>query len=125
MEKINNKHILSEELVRIHAHLCGDGGLYLYKTSEKDRINRADIAYFNTNEELIDSFRSDMNKEFRVKMTYNKKRSVIKVSSIRIAKILLKLSEYGTRKWRIPNIIKNSSRKHKIEWIKEFCKDDG
>lgn len=126
MDVIDFKKLkISEELVRIHAHLCGDGGLYQYKTSEKDRINRAEIVYFNTNPNLINSFRRDMNKLFNVKMTYNKKRYEVRVKSIQIANLLLKLSEYGTRKWKIPNIIQNSSRKCRLEWIKAFCKDEG
>lgn len=116
---------LSEELVRIHAHLCGDGGLYKYKTSEKDRINRAVIIYFNTNPKLILSFQEDMTKLYGVKMTYIPRKSLVKVASIRIANDLLNLSEYGTRTWRIPIVIKNSSRKLKIEWVKSFSHDEG
>jgi hypothetical protein len=125
MIKHNEKIKLSEELVRIHAHLCGDGGLYKYKTSEEDRINRAYIIYCNKNIKLINSFRKDMNYLFNVKMTYLAKAFVVKVSSIRIANYLLELSEYGARKWRIPKIIKKSSRKYKLEWIKAFSLDEG
>ena len=123
--KRSNRVEMSKELVRIHAHLCGDGGLYEYKTSEKDRVNRAEIAYFNTNVDLINSFRRDMNKLFGVKMTYSKKRYKVKVSSIRIAKVLLNLSEYGTREWRIPQCIQQSPREYRIEWIKAFSHDEG
>lgn len=115
---------ISKELVRIHSHLCGDGGLYVYKTSAKDRINRAEIVYFNTNISLINSFREDMNKVFGVKMTFDKKRHLVRVKSIRIANILLELSAYDTRKWRIPNVIRTSSREHRLEWIRAFCKDE-
>lgn len=121
----NNNIKISEELSRVHAHLCGDGGLYKYKTSEKNRINRAQIAYFNTNIDLINSFRRDMNKLFNVKMTFIQKKNVVHIQSIRIADFLLKLSNYGTREWRIPKIIMKSSRKCRIEWIKAFCKDEG
>ncbi len=116
---------LSKELVRIHAHLCGDGGLYVYKTAEKDRINRADICYFNTNQQLITSFRKDMKKLFGVKMYYDPNNYVVRVKSLRIAKKLLELSKYHTRTWKIPQIIKKSSRKLKIEWIKAFSYDEG
>lgn len=121
----NNNIKLSEELVRIHAHLCGDGGLYRFKTSEKDRINRANIVYFNTNPKLINSFMKDMNKVFNVKMYYYEKAYMVRVSSIRIADFLSKLGKYGTRGWRIPTVIKNSSRRYKLEWIRAFCHDEG
>ncbi|MBW3003157.1 hypothetical protein KY328_01975 [Candidatus Woesearchaeota archaeon] len=123
--KHNNQIKISEELVRIHAHLCGDGGVYFFKTSENDRINRAEIAYYNTNEALISTFRNDMGKLFGIKMTYSQKKSVVHVFSIRIAQFLTTLSEYGARKWRIPDSIKTSPRKYKVEWIKAFSLDEG
>ncbi len=122
---MDNKLKITSELVRIHAHLCGDGGLYKFKTSEKDRNNRAEIVYFNTNFKLINSFREDMKKLFGVKMSYYPKYSKIRVLSCRIANFLLSLSEYGTRTWRIPPIIKETSRNLKLEWIKAFAYDEG
>ena len=114
-----------EVLARIHAHLCGDGNLCYYKTSEKDRINRASISYFNTNIDLINSFRKDMNEFFGVKMTYMPKLIKVSVQSIRIADTLSKLGKYRTREWRIPELIKNSNKEIKLEWIKAFCYDEG
>ena len=114
-----------EVLARIHAHLCGDGNLCYYKTSEKDRINRASISYFNTNIDLINSFRTDMNNFFGVKMTYIPKLIKVSVQSIRIADTLSKLGKYGTRDWRIPELIKNANKEIKLEWITAFCYDEG
>jgi hypothetical protein len=125
MEKSDRLEHISPELARIHAHLCGDGGLYLFKTAEKDRKNRAEIVYFNNSKMLLQSFRKDMQKVFNVKMTYSQKQNKVKIWSIRIANELLKLSNYGTRDWRIPNAIKRSARKIKIEWIKAFGQDEG
>jgi len=112
-------------LARIHAHLCGDGCLCIYKTSEKDRINRAEIIYCNTNVNLINSFRQDMSLFFGVKMTYLPKQYIIKIKSLRIAEYLLKLGKYGCRAWRIPPVFKNASTRVKLEWIKAFCYDEG
>ena len=112
-------------LARIHAHLCGDGNLCYFKTSEKDRINRASISYYNSNVDLINSFRKDMNELFGVKMTYIPRIMRVSVQSLRIANALCKLGKYGTRDWRIPRIIKNSNRCIKLEWIKAFCYDEG
>ena len=66
-----------------------------------------------------------MNRLFNVNMTLNKKKNEIRVFSIRIADFLSRLSEYGTREWRIPKLIKKSSRKYKLEWIKAFSRDEG
>jgi len=125
MIRTNNTIQITSPLVRIHAHLCGDGGVYQYQSSEKDRIRRAYVMYFNNNADLIRSFRRDMQHLFHVQMTFIQKRDTLKVASIRIATFLLRLSEYGTRTWRIPPIIKGSSRKHKLEWIKAFSLDEG
>ncbi|MBN2454465.1 hypothetical protein JXB11_02870 [Candidatus Woesearchaeota archaeon] len=125
MEKIdlNGKNLAA--LARIHAHLCGDGCLCCYKTAEKDRKNRADIYYFNSNVDLIKSFRADMNLLFGVKMTYLPKEMRLGVKSLRIAKILLNLSGYGTREWRIPALIKKASENVKLEWIRAYSHDEG
>lgn len=122
LNEIKEEH--QEALARIHAHLCGDGGLYLYATAEKDRKNRAEIAYFNTNYQLISSFQKDMEIIFGVKMTYSPKHSVIKVKSLRIAHVLLALSKFGTREWRIPNKFHNAKKSVKIAWITAFCLDE-
>ncbi len=116
---------LTPELVRIHAHLCGDGNLCIYKSNEKDHRRRAQINYYNTNPELIASFRADMNKEFGVKMTYSPRQYRLGVQSFRIANKLLSLSEYKTHIWRIPDCIKNLPRSLQLEWIKAFSHDDG
>ncbi|MBL7055767.1 hypothetical protein ISS07_02535 [Candidatus Woesearchaeota archaeon] len=116
---------LLKSFARVHAHLCGDGGLYFYKTSEKDRINRAELSYFNTNEDLIKSFRKDMKLLFNVKMTYHPEKIRLKVKSLRIAKVFLEYGKYGTREWRIPDLIKNSTKSIKLEWIKALSHDEG
>ena len=122
LDSLSNEKL--EVLARIHAHLCGDGNLCYYKTSEKDRINRASISYFNTNIDLINSFRNDMTDFFGVKMTYMPKLIKVSVQSIRIADALSKLGKYGTRDWRIPELIKNSNKDIKLEWVKAFCYDE-
>lgn len=116
---------ITPELVRIHAHLCGDGQVTMYTSSEKDRKNGVHIAYYNTNPELIAEFRKDMAKVFGVKMKYIPKRYRVSVQSMRIGKALLKLSNFKTYSWRIPQCIKNASEVLRAEWIKAFAKDEG
>ncbi|MBI4146653.1 hypothetical protein HY489_04935 [Candidatus Woesearchaeota archaeon] len=117
--------LLTPELVRIHAHLCGDGMLCIYKSTEKDHRIRAQISYYNTNPALIASFQKDMHKQFGVTMTYIPRRFRIAVQSQRIARELLALSDYKTRTWRIPDCIKKAPCAFQIEWIKAFSHDDG
>lgn len=116
---------LTPELVRIHAHLCGDGVLSVYPSKEKDHKKRAQISYYNTNKRLIEEFQADMQKEFGVKMTYIPSRHRVAVQSLRIANFLLSLSDYKTNEWRVSVCIKNSSRELRLEWFKAFAHDDG
>ena len=65
-----------------------------------------------------------MLKLFNVKMTYYKKKHTLHIFSIRIADFLSQLGKYKSREWRIPQVIKDSSKKYKLEWIKAFCEDE-
>jgi len=115
---------ISPQLARIHAHLCGDGSVYSYKTSTKNRKIIAVVAYYNKNQKLLDKFREDFSGIFEVKMKLRKNKDV-SISSIRIFKeITNRFGEFGSRKWRIPNLIKNSSKKIKLEWLKSFFEDE-
>jgi len=115
---------ITESLTRIHAHLCGDGSISFYKTSEKDRINRAQIEYSNKNPILLNNFREDMRKEFGVKMTLRKDKEVI-VKSIKLAMLIKEnFGDLSSRKWRIPHIIKTSQIEIKLEWLKAFFEDE-
>jgi len=116
---------ITPELVRIHAHLCGDSVLSVYSSKEKDHKIRAQISYYNTNKKLIEEFQRDMQKDFGVKMIYIPSRCRVAVQSLRIAKVLLSLSKYKTSEWRVPNCIKKSSHELLLEWFKAFVHDDG
>ena len=50
---------ISPELARVHAHLCGDGSVFIYKTAEKNRKFSAGVGYYNNNQKLLDRFRTD------------------------------------------------------------------
>jgi len=120
----NKEDLISPEIARIHAHLCGDGSVYKYKTKEKDRDFRYCIGYYNKNQRLLDEFREDFNKVFNVKMKMRKEKDV-SVSSLRIFKILSeKFGNFGSYNWRIPQIIMKSDNSIKIEWLKAFFNDE-
>ena len=112
-------------LARIHAHLCGDGMICTYKSSEPDHRNRADIVYFNSNPQLINEFREDMRALFGVQMTWIPKRIRVGVKSLRIARYLLTLSQYHSRRWSIPPLFLDASRRVKIAWTTAFANDEG
>lgn len=115
---------MTSELARVHAHLCGDGTVCIHKTREKDRNVRAIIGYYNKNQSLLERFRKDFSKIFGVKMRMTENKEVF-VRSVRIFKELTgKFGEFGSRKWRIPKIIKNSSKEIKLEWLKAFFEDE-
>jgi hypothetical protein len=116
--------ILSPELVRIHAHLCGDGSVYLYKTKAKDRKFIGVVGYYNKNQELLEKFRNDFNKLFGVKMKMRKNISV-SISSIKRVKYFINtFGKFGSREWKIHGSIKNSNKELKVEWLKAFFEDE-
>tara|TARA_Y100000310_G_C20435571_1_gene693574 strand:- start:152 stop:703 length:552 start_codon:yes stop_codon:yes gene_type:complete len=113
------------ELVRIHAHLCGDGFMFFGESSERDRKHSATVGYSNNNYCLIEKFRDDFNAVFKVQMKLRKNRKEVTVRSIRIYKELLKLfGELSSFKWRIPIEIKNLDTHSKMEWLKSFFEDE-
>lgn len=115
---------VSEELARVHAHLCGDGSVCIYKTQAKDRNFIASIAYSNNNQRLLDKFREDFSKLFGVKMKMNEKVDV-SVKSIKIFQELTeRFGDFGSRKWRIHDSIKNANAIIKLEWLKAFFEDE-
>ncbi len=115
---------MKEELVRIHARLCGDGYASFYETTEKDRNRRAIVVYTNVVEENLKQFREDMNEVFEVDMyRYNEE---VKVKSIPIVEELQdKFGDFSCDKWRIdPKILGlDASKKH--EWLRAFIRDEG
>jgi hypothetical protein len=116
--------IITPELARIHAHLCGDGFVSLFKTGEKDRNLRATIGYSNNNQKLLEEFRRDFNKIFNVKMTIRNKKDVY-VRSIKIYLFIInKFGSFKSKKWRIPKLIKDSNKGIKLEWLKSFFEDE-
>ena len=116
---------ISLELARIHAHLCGDGYTCIWKTKQKGRKFIAVTGYCNNNHRLLDKFQRDFSKTFGVKMKMRRKKGEVSISSIRIHKeIRNKFGDFGSKKWRIPPSIKNSSKEIKLEWLKSFFEDE-
>jgi len=118
------KEKISPELARIHAHLCGDGSVFIYKTKAKDRKWTGGIGYYNNNQHLLDKFRIDFSKLFGVKMKMRKNREVI-IRGVKRAKgFIEKFGSFKSKEWRIYTPIKNSKKDIKIEWLKYFFEDE-
>ena len=115
---------MSPELARIHAHLCGDGSVFIFRTKAKDRNWTGGVGYYNNNQRLLDAFRTDFSKLFRVKMKMRKNREVSIRSVKRAKEFIEKFGKFGSREWRIPEIIKNSDKSIKLEWLKAFFEDE-
>lgn len=125
VEGINvNMEKMSQELARIHAHLCGDGSVFIFRTKEKDRNWAGGIGYYNNNQRLLDKFRADFSTLFGVRMKMRKNREVSIRSVKRAKEFMEKFGSFGSREWRIHSSIKNSTKKVRLEWLKAFFEDE-
>lgn len=115
---------MSPELARIHAHLCGDGSVFIFRTKAKDRNWTGGVGYYNNNQQLLDKFRADFSKLFGVKMKMRKNREVSIRSVKRAREFIKKFGSFNSREWKIPEIIKNSDKEIKLEWLKAFFEDE-
>jgi hypothetical protein len=115
---------MKEQLVRIHARLCGDGCISTYETSEPDRNRRGVVLYTNMVDRNIHEFRNDMKEVFGVKMTrYNED---VKVKSLRIIEDLEdRFGSFNSGAWLIPDEIFDLNSVKKYHWIRAFVRDEG
>jgi len=115
---------MKEELVRIHARLCGDGCICVYQTSESDRNKRGVVKYTNLVESNLLEFRNDMNQIFGIKMTLCEED--VKVKSLKIIeKLESKFRKFGSNQWRVTDEIQSLGSEKKYEWIRAFIRDEG
>lgn len=127
IDKVGNINVdmeISPELARIHAHLCGDGAVFIFRTKAKDRNWTGGIGYYNNNQQLLNKFRADFSKLFGVKMKMRKNREVSIRSVKRAKEFIEKFGKFGSREWRIHSSIKNSDKSIKLEWLKAFFEDE-
>lgn len=110
-------------LARIHAHLCGDGHVSQYRSSEKDHKIRAEVVYTNKNPSLRNDFRKDMTALFGVKMTPGPKYEV-RVRSKRIYNALMAFGPYKSREWHVPQFVSAAAPDLKCAWLSAYFQDD-
>lgn len=115
---------ISSELARIHAHLCGDGSVYCHSTRQKGRKMIYAAGYYNNNQKLLNKFREDFSKLFGVKMKMRINREVSIISKRIFDELTANFGDFGSRKWRIPCSIKNSTNEIKMNWLIAFFEDE-
>jgi hypothetical protein len=115
---------MKEQLVRIHARLCGDGYASFYETTESDRDRRAIVVYTNLIDSNLEQFRSDMKEIFDVEMyRYGDE---VKVKSIPIVESLQeRFGSFSSDKWEISSEIQQLSKEKKLQWLRAFIRDEG
>ncbi len=126
---------ITPELASIHAHVCGDGYVYISKEkrSAKSLISHPRknlnnsvwvIAYCNTCKPLIDEFNSDIIKSFNRHGTYIEKKFELRVRGAKHIMEKLDLIGKGSYTWFIPDFIINSSNEIRLNWLKAFFDDE-
>ena len=133
MELKNKKIKVTPEIARIHAHVCGDGSVYIRNSkrgpSELARHKRRNIyrkewtiEYYNNELDLVKEFIND----FKVAFNRNKKTIKNKMRYRGVKHIAEKLELIGKNSysWYIPEFIMNSSKNIMCNWIRAFFDDE-
>lgn len=126
--------LITPEIARIHAHICGDGHLFSYREPDsygylktyktgKFRL-RYGVAYTNLNLKLIRSFTEDVQRAFGIKPLYYPKIYRVRVKSREVWSYLKNLGAGGSREWRIPEEITGGPALIRAAWISAFFDDE-
>ena len=134
LPKFRIPNLITPELARVHAHICGDGHLFSYrepdsygylKTYKVGKFRwRYGVAYTNLNPKLIGSFTEDVQRVFGIKPLYYPKIYRVRVKSREIWSYLKNLGAGGSREWRIPGEITGGPELIKEVWISAFFDDE-
>ncbi len=108
--------MISARLARILGHIIGDGQI-------TDRM----VIYWNTDETLLKQWERDMKEEFDIDVWKYLHKGVWEYGTgkIHIVKKINSIGIFGCYSWRVPDIIKNSDKSMKKEFIKTIFDDDG
>lgn len=134
LPKCHIPSLITPELARVHAHICGDGHLFSYREPDsygylktykagKFRL-RYGVAYTNLNPKLIRSFMEDVQKVFGIKPLFYPKVYRVRVKSREVWSYLRNLGAGGSREWRIPEEITGGPGSIKAAWISAFFDDE-
>lgn len=124
---------VSPEIARIHAHVCGDGSVYIsyrkrspcdLKKRNWSNIYRNEytIEYYNNELELVFEFVND----FKISFNRNLKTIKNKVRFRNVKYIIekLELSGKNSYNWYIPKFLMNSKEEIFCNWIRAFFDDE-
>lgn len=116
---------VSIEEVRIHAHLCADGYLYISRERENGRWRRRyQLRYSNTDETLREEFANDVLTVYNIMAARCRKGEI----GIKAKWIFQRLSDLGAKnshRWFIGSEILKSPKAAKIAWLRAFFDDEG
>ena len=116
-------------LVKIHAYVASDGGIYPRKCKDfhggKIRIRRKlRTKFYNIEPFLIQDFLKTIKRLYPgiKSIKYYPKRNEIDVDNNKISKEILNLGKIGSRVWEVP---KKLNRLQKIIWVRSFVDGEG
>ena len=124
---------VTPEIARIHAHICGDGSVYMLtrKRSKGELIKhkRRDIyrkeyciEYYNNDNDLIKEFVTDFNRAFKRNKKIIRNKIIFKGVKSIIEK--LEVSNKNSYSWFIPDFITRASSNIISSWIRAFFDDE-
>ena len=129
----NNKIKVTPEIARIHAHICGDGSVYIINSKrglndlakhKRRNIYRKEwtIEYYNVDLGLVREFVND----FKISFNRNKKtiRNKIRFRAVKYIIEMLELMNKNSYNWYIPKFIMNASKEVISNWLRAFFDDE-
>ena len=126
---------LTPGIARIHAHICGDGCVYISREKrslaslikhprKKLDVNQYIIEYYNKCNELLNEFKKDMEKEFSRKASYSPKKFRLRIRGAKHIIEKLEVQSKNSRNWVVPNYISSSSLEIIKNWLRAFFDDE-
>lgn len=123
------------EMARIHAHLCGDGCVYVSNENRspgsllshpRKKLTRTMwiLCYTNTCPALLKEFDNDMERTYTRKAQYVKGKCEIRYRGTKYIAENLQLREKNSRNWKIPHFITHSSVGIRKAWVRAFFDDE-
>lgn len=136
MNNRNNIQIkITPAFARLHAHICGDGSLFITKErrleSELRRHPRNDLVkrvyhmrYSNNSKRLLENVAKDLKTEFNKKATWFHTKNQVGVRGKWFYDMFKSLGAGKSKEWFIPMQISSAPKKIKTEWLKAFFDDE-
>lgn len=116
---------ITPEIARIHAHICGDGSIYISRYKRNHRVrNDWTILYYNSCPELISEFIDDFKIAFNRKSQYRKKYIEVRVSGTKHIIQNLEIPFKSSYNWFIPDFIFNAKDSIVVNWIRAYFDDE-